>query len=100
MKITSVATTYYVEHDEHEYRTTNGKSWERAYGESWEQEYSPDAELLEGFNKAWPDSCTRWHRMMILLGRLYDRFNTEGVYWDEIQGIVTELLDAYNDWID
>ena len=100
MKITSIATTYWVEYNGRKYRTTDGKNWECAHGESWKQERHADNELLEAFNKAWPDSCTRWHKMMILLGKLYDRFNTEGVFWDEIQEIVTNLVDAYDKWLD
>ena len=50
MKLLGVSTTYYVEYDGEECRTSDGKGWEVAMGESWEPAYWMEDELTAAFS--------------------------------------------------
>jgi hypothetical protein len=49
MKILGGSTTYYVEYDGEEYRTSDGEYWEIRYPEAWESEYGIDKKLSAAF---------------------------------------------------
>jgi len=49
LKLRGTSTTYYVEYDGEEFRTTDGKFWEASYPECWESEYLLQDELTEAF---------------------------------------------------